>query len=238
MGLAVSYDLALPPPATFDDAVNKIRALHLFASRVGFSGYLDRPAVGPIEVGGISGGQDCDFVEDRSEGSINSVAERSLRWVRFITMPGRGTETATFGLEECPDRVALTDTSSATSADERAGFSSSEYCKTHYACIVDESHFLHCHKALLRLLDHALELGILADVRDAGQYWETRSDEVLLANLRRESAIVASVVGRFKDQVSDGGSSAGFVAPILRAQSFEHLELRGRQIAKERSSDD
>ncbi len=234
MGLSISYSLTLPPPATFEDAVEKITQLRRLAKDVGFLGHGDIPPLGEIEVGTASAeGERHSVNELPSNGEPSFMSVPALRWVRFLAMPGRGTESAAFGLGEYPKHVTAFEPLRSVLVDAPPGFSGRNYCKTQYASLVDEAHFLHCHIALIRLLDRARDLGILTGVADGGQYWETRSEQVLLANLRDNNALVARIVGRLKDQLDKQGPT-GYVfrAPIVKAQDFEHLELEGQRLAE------
>jgi hypothetical protein len=51
VGLHIWYSLVLPPPASFDDATEKMRQLHDAAHTVGFTGHDEIPAVGEIDRG-------------------------------------------------------------------------------------------------------------------------------------------------------------------------------------------
>ena len=53
------------------------------------------------------------------------------------------------------------------------------FSKTFFAKSVSDEHFLRCHPSLIRLLDHADELGLLAEVKDEGGYWQERDWELL-----------------------------------------------------------
>jgi hypothetical protein len=55
-------------------------------------------------------------------------------------------------------------------------------------------------------------------VWDEGQYWETRDQSVLLAELDKMNRLVAGVAGRFYD------STLSVEAPIFEYRNFERLE--------------
>jgi hypothetical protein len=233
VGLHIWYSLVLPPPASFDDAIEKMRQLHDAAHTVGFTGHDEIPAVGEIQLGTASD----DDAEERSvemssgESIVEPIWVRASRWVRFSTMPGPGAETALFSLGEYPEYVDGTPPLTSIRVGAPPGFSGTNgFCKTHYASRFGEEHFLRCHLALIQLLDHAQELGILARVSDDGHYWETRSEQVLLNNLREHSAVLSAIVGNLKDQFEKrGDQTMHFSAPITAMPDFEHLEAEGRR---------
>jgi hypothetical protein len=84
---------------------------------------------------------------------------------------------------------------------------------------------LRCHLGLIKLLDYAKEIGILDRVADDGEFWETRSVDVLLKNLGSNDQLVAAIAGGFRDALGDNAGM--LVAPITDAQDFEALEAEG-----------
>jgi len=265
MGMHIWYGLALAEEATFDDAIQKITQLHRYAKTVGFRGDHRFPPVGEIETGDGTEEWAPTFSVTLKLGGHRQqfVSVPALEWVGFSTMPGRGTETARFGLARFPkifrpapkqsqivtattqkfDGTIEPDPStSAEPADEvvvdAKGWSSwYGWCKTQYAHRHGLDHFMHCHLALIKLLDHAKQIGILDYVHDDGGYWESRSADVLVANLRENDRIVAAVVGALTDQIGEALDDNGYVAiaPILDAPDFEHLEAEGRAILGDRA---
>jgi hypothetical protein len=177
-------------------------------------------------------------------------------------MPGEGTESAYFGLarypniyrasaanskiitvtktklgggiEPDPSPIAAPD--DVVVVDSKGWSSWHGYCKTQYAHRHGLDHFMHCHLALIKLLDYAQEIGILDHVHDDGGFWESRSADVLVANLRESDRIVAAFVGALHDQIGEAIEEAGYVsvAPIKSAPDFEHLEAEGKAILGER----
>ncbi len=146
-------------------------------------------------------------------------------WVGFSTLPGLGTESAYFGLARYPttfrrsgnqsqvvthtkhradgtiepDPSPIAEPAEEVIVDVKGWSSSSVWCKTQYANRHGLDHFLHCHLALINVLDYAKELGILERVNDDGGYWGSRSADVLVANLAENDRVVAAIVGSLHD---------------------------------------
>lgn len=94
-------------------------------------------------------------------------------------------------------------------------------CKTQYASLISEAHFVHCHTTLTSILDHAIALGIDVSVSDEGNYWDTRDVNVLLGEVRRMNHIVAVLAGAVSDAIEPGA----VVAPIFEHREFERIEM-------------
>lgn len=94
-------------------------------------------------------------------------------------------------------------------------------CKTQYASIISDEHLLTCHLSLVRVLEHAIELGLDVVVRDETHYWETRDTAQLLKEVHSMNQIVARIAGLFSDKV---GNDQQVHAPIFDHPRFEHLE--------------
>jgi hypothetical protein len=78
--------------------------------------------------------------------------------------------------------------------------------------------------SVIRLLDHAREIGILDSVSDEGGYWEKRDVKALAQTVGEWNEMLAAVFGKMKDQFGDQ-----LVAPITEFANFEHLEAAGRR---------
>lgn len=129
----------------------------------------------------------------------------------FLVHPGAGCETASFGFMRRSDP-----------GNTRAEWFWYCSCKTQYASVVSDAHLIACHTALVRLLDHAANLGINVVVRDETHYWETRAESRLLHEVR----VMNQVIARFAGGLSDAlGESADLHAPILDHPRFEQLEM-------------
>ena len=101
------------------------------------------------------------------------------------------------------------------------------FCKTQYASnpkLGGVENFLRCHLSLIRLLDHARELGMLKHVSDEGGYWEKRDVQALVQEVGEWNEAIAGFAGQLKDQLTGQGMEAA----ITRFSDFEHLEAKGR----------
>jgi hypothetical protein len=265
MGMHIWYALKLGEEATFEEAIEKIAELRRYAGTVGFRGAHDLPPVGELETGDGTEAWPPTYIVKRNLGKHReqSIAVPAIEWVGFPTMPGKGTESAYFGLARYPaifrptskqsqiitvtkthfdgsiepDPTPLDAPAEEVVVDARGWSSWSGWCKTQYAHRHGLDHFMHCHLALIKLLDYAKALGILDYVHDDGGYWDTRSADVLVANLRENDRIVAAVVGALSDQIGEALEDRGYVAvaPIQAAPDFEHLEAEGIALLNDRA---
>jgi len=85
-------------------------------------------------------------------------------------------------------------------------------------------HFLRCHLSVVRLLDRARELDLLAEVSDEGGYWQDRDVRKLAEQVGEWNAMIAAVAGGIKDALDDPSQVQ---APIAGYPNFEHLEAQG-----------
>ena len=129
----------------------------------------------------------------------------------FFVHPGRGCESASFGL------FPRLDASGAT-MDWYWHCS----CKTQYASAVSDAHLIACHTGLVRLIDLAVQIGFQVEVRDETHYWETRDESRLLKEVHAMNWIVAAFAGRMSDAV---GSAHRLESPIFDHPRFERLEM-------------
>ena len=70
------------------------------------------------------------------------------------------------------------------------------FCKTQYA---DE--FVKCHLSVITILDFCKHLGIVKEVHDEGDYWETRDIKVLAGNINESTAMIESFANALKQQL-------------------------------------
>ena len=106
------------------------------------------------------------------------------------------------------------------------------FCKTQYAsnpACGGLPNFLRCHVGLVRLLDHAADIGILAEAKDEGGYYEQRDAAALVTEIEEWNKLIAGAVGAMKDTLESLGQNAqAFESEITRYPDFEHLEAKGR----------
>lgn len=81
-----------------------------------------------------------------------------------------------------------------------------------------------CHSGLVKLLDHAIEIGVSVVVGDETGYWGTRDEQRLISEVHNMNRIVATLAGKLSDH--DGVVANGRVhAPIFGHPRFERLEM-------------
>ena len=208
MGLTVHYELRLPPTTT-DDAVDAtLSALHAFALTLPFA-RVTPLCTPPADSGWLATWATLisrPFEDDEPALTGDTDSARG-----FLVHPGNGCETAVFGFMRRADAAGV----------HREWFWYS-FCKTQYASVISEAHFLACHKSLTALLDHAATLGVDVVVRDDSGYWETREDETLLAGVRNMNRIVAAFAGKLSDALAPAHTVE---SAIFEHPTFEHLEM-------------
>ncbi len=147
--------------------------------------------------------------------------------IAFSADPGDGCEQANFGLCLYPAILNIQDPRTGHPRRLRTGLKGwcwSSFCKTQYASQHGTDHFVRCHLSVVRMLDHAKNLGILASVSDEGEFWDKRDVKALVQEVGEWNEGMAGLVGQMKDLFGDG-----FHAPIKKFSNFEHLEAKGRQ---------
>jgi len=153
-------------------------------------------------------------------GDTYSINVPPTHLIAFGTQPGEGCEPANFGMCRFPTTVMFRGQRIRT---KLSGWRWGSFCKTQYASGLGTENFLRCHLSVIRLLDYAKELGILAGVSDEGDYWEKRDVVALIRCVGEWNQLIAAFAGRLKDQLGDG-----VVAPITQFPNFEILEAKGR----------
>jgi hypothetical protein len=134
------------------------------------------------------------------------------RVIGFTAWPGEGCEEANFGLAVYPRTVEIEDQSCFPPRTKRlrtglAAWSWGSFCKTQYASNPDfggVEHFLRCHLAVVKVLDHAAQLGILKSVSDEGDYWEKRDLKALAAEVGEMNTMIGGWAERLKQAFGDG----------------------------------
>ena len=151
--------------------------------------------------------------------------------IAFETLPGDGCEPANFGLCKYPAFIEVEVPGTGRKRRIRtklSGWSWSSFCKTQYASNPEcggTENFLRCHLAVVKMLDHANAIGILADVSDEGDFWTNRDMKSLAQEAGQWNVSMAGFVGQLKDLFGDD-----FESPITEFSNFEHLEAKDRVV--------
>jgi hypothetical protein len=82
-------------------------------------------------------------------------------------------------------------------------------------------------------LDEAQRLGILGEVSDEGDFWETRSLDRLTQEIGDQSAMLDGFLGALKDAMGQAPRAGTVEAPIASYPNFEHLEAEGQRLLPE-----
>ena len=172
---------------------------------------------------------------EQSRGVRRNMDVLPLHVVAFETEPGNGCEPANFGLCQFPSHVSHPELGMVQTSLN--GWSWHSFCKTHYASdprCGGLPNFLRCHLGVVALLDEAQRLGILGEVSDEGDFWETRSLERLTKEIGEQRAMLAGLLGALKDAMGQAPGGAGTLeAPIAAYPNFEHLEAEGQRLLPE-----
>lgn len=136
----------------------------------------------------------------------------------FFLYPGDGSEAAPFGLVRPSESPGSPD---AERADLQGRWYWLSSCKTQYASRLGDEHLLRCHRSVVHAIEAAMKLGFRAEVHDETGYWESRSSERLVSEVRRMNQIVARFAGALHDAV---GNAHAVESPIFSDPDFERLE--------------
>jgi hypothetical protein len=145
------------------------------------------------------------FVDDpKRQGCSYTVLPMQV--IGFSTWPGEGCEQANFGLCRYSETIHVGDPDhpgqTRTIRTRLSGWRWSSFCKTQYASGADYGgvpHFLRCHLAVVKLLDHAKAIGILEKVSDEGGFWESRDVRALARNVGPWNAMLDAFTGRLRE---------------------------------------
>ncbi len=207
MGLHLNYELRLPPSASVAAVENVLVGLRDFALALPFKSVTEiyRPEPGR-----------CDSRRGGLRFLASVIAKAfvaDIDLVRgFSVIPGDGCESAAFAFMPRADQ-------SGTHGDW-FWYSS---CKTQYASVISDDHLVACHGGLVKLLDHAIALGVSVVVRDETHYWETRDEQRLITAVHDMNRIVAALAGKLSDHA--GVVNGRVQAPIFGHPRFERLEM-------------
>jgi hypothetical protein len=225
MGLHICYELRLPQATPDDDAIRRLERLRSYVATLSVDTVSELTQLSGAD---LLRGHDCfdrwsvpwlvhitaRGVREERDGTAAALEELDrLAAAAFLMHPGRGSEAALFGLVR-PSVCGAT--AVAERADEASKWFWHYCCKTQYASIVSDDHLVRCHRAVVATLEEALRLRFGVTVRDETQYWETRSTERLVSEVRNMNRLVARFAGAFHD-----------AAPDVRAEgaSFEHPDF-------------
>ncbi len=214
MGLHLNYELRLPASATVEEVGQILVRLRDFALALPFKSVTEiyRPEPGRCDSrrGGLrllASVIAKVFVDDTPP----LIADIDL--VRgFSVIPGNGCESAAFAFMPRADQRG-----------KHADWFWHSSCKTQYASVISDAHLVACHGGLVKLLDHAIALGVSAVVRDETHYWETRDEQRLITEVHNMNRIVASLAGKLSDRA--GVANGRVEAPIFGHPRFERLEM-------------
>ena len=216
MGLHLNFELRLPASASHNSAAATLIALRTHALTLAFadvSPFLSEFAVhGAVERERLESLRFwASIVAQPYEPDVPPLQGDATTAQGFYVNPGKGCETAFFGLLRRSDAAG-------TNAEWYWRCS----CKTQYASIVSDAHLIACHTSLVRLLDYAIQLGIDVDVHDETHYWDTRDESRLVSEVQAMNRLVAGFAGLLSDAI---GTEHGVQASIFSHPRFEHLEM-------------
>lgn len=225
MGLTIHYNLKAPEGATADQMITWLEsarqhALTLNLAEVSKVAHftakrqIDPPRGSDWFWAMIQAG---DYVD---VGRSTSTSVKPTEAILFRTWPGQGCEEANFGFCRYPTKIKYEDRMVAV---KDSGWRWHSFCKTQYASESGIAHFLKCHLAVVSILDHLDDLGLVAEVSDEGEYWDKRNVKELANEVGEWNGMIAALFGAMKD------AGANVEAPIFDFANFEHLEMQGRE---------
>jgi hypothetical protein len=229
VGLHICYELRLPKTAADDTAAQLLEQLREYAATRGVSKVSPLLRLDGHELMLPHDSWDawslprffhiaCRSTAEERDGMVGQIDQPDrLAAAAFYVYPGDGSEAAAFGLV----RPFLSEPSpSAERPEESANWFWHYCCKTQYASKVSDEHLVHCHRAVVQVLEEAERLGMGITVRDETRYWETRSTDRLIAEVRNMNRIVARFAGAFHDAAPPGQVES----PVFGDPDFERLE--------------
>ena len=220
MGMHLNYELRLPAQTTPDVVTDVLRELQRFARTQPFAQVSPLVAATDLDEASASWRETLQLfargIATPYDEDVPPLTGDPDSATGFLVNAGRGCETAAFGL------LRRRDPSGAA-----AEWFWHCCCKTQYASVVSDAHFIMCHTSLTAVLDHAIHQGLDVVVRDEGHYWETRDTARLLSEVAYMNRLVARFAGAFSDAISQHPIANEVIvhAPILDHPRFEHLEM-------------
>jgi hypothetical protein len=221
MGLTINYKLSVPQNLSSAVVRELAARTALYARKIGCA---EVDEVKRVEA-------DTPFTTllvefGREEEDLYDSVRATRGWAVEV-WPGKGCESALFGLCQYPRRMSFRGRSVPTGY--KGGWQLLGFCKTQYASEHGWEHFLKCHRQVISLLDFWRQLGVTVDVDDEGEYWPTRSVEKLKTILRQYNGLIAAVGGMFRDAAAESATGLSVESPIFDYAHFERLEHEGRQ---------
>ncbi len=205
MGLHLNYELRLPASATVEEVGHILVRLRDFALALPFKSVTEISRRGGLRL--LASVIAKVFVDDTPP----LIADIDL--VRgFSVIPGNGCESAAFAFMP-----------RASQRGKHADWFWYSSCKTQYASVISDAHLVACHGGLVKLLDHAIALGVSVVVRDETRYWDTRDEQRLITEVHNMNRIVAALAGKVSDHA--GVANGRVQAPIFGHPRFERLEM-------------
>lgn len=191
-------------------------------------------------------GDDCDFTQHDPDSPVRWLLIQATEYIErrdfhlqvppkqvmaFSAEPGDGCEPMNLGLCRFPAQIEVEVQRYPFGRKKirtgPSGWRWGSFCKTQYAsdprCGGLEN-FLRCHLTVVKLLDHARDLGVLGTVNDEGEFWDRRDIPALAEEVGDWNSMIAGRAGRLKDLVGDNLES-----PITGFPNFEHLEADARK---------
>jgi hypothetical protein len=207
MGLYLNYELSLPGSVTAEQVTCTLAQLRAFALGLGFakvSDTYDARAHGLRRMATVV----RDAFKEENPHPLADVGTVQ----GFSVLPGDGCETAMIAFMARADAVG-----------HYTDWFWYGWCKTQYASVFGDRHLVACHTRLVKLLDHASQMGVSLVARDETHYWETRDAVRLIAEVNAMNRTVAKLAGQLGDlsALADGQLRA----PIFQHPRFERLEM-------------
>jgi hypothetical protein len=220
MGLTVHYKLRLPGTVTKTAAENLVHTAHSRATA--FVRRNKLAGITPVLEADPDSFLSRQFVtEERDGDTVGHEVPPECGWL-FSVHPGRDCESIICGLAFYPATIRVGRRTLRTGC---GGWGYSGFCKTQYASLHGEAHFLKSHKAVIDLLLLWEKLGAKVKITDEGNYWPGRNEAALRQNLAQMNRLVAAFAGALKDAADEGGPSVE--SPIFQHGQFELLEAQG-----------
>lgn len=242
MGLSLCYEMALEPGTPERTVVERVNALREQAMTLPFEAVSHVVRLTDADLAERRPLHGLSFIQIEDVVQISAVSTREVLYCRqlgnteddcytsavevpanvstlaigFAVAPGRGCEPAAFGV-----------TAVRTPEAAQSRWWWQQCCKTQYASVVSDEHFLQCHGSLVTLLDAAERVGFEIVVHDEAGYWESREPTQLLDAVARMNQLVARFAGKFTDAVRDAGADSRQVrGEIFAHPDFERLEMQ------------